>query len=278
MHLFYLFFILLIIATYQDIKKREVYEFINYLFLIMVTVYAGIISLQNIDFTLLYIAGLALVGFGAGALFYFSGLWGGGDATYLISIPPLLYFFQGKILNYLPFMPENQLLSALVLTFLYLLGSLTIGGLTAMLVVIYNYLRNIKSVPLENYQRYIILSLFLPIIFILLIPQIDTYFALPLLLLNFLLWLSFITKKVENFMFIKDKDINNIVLGDWIVQDIYVENQKIFSSENFRKGVDENQLAKLKELRRKNKLTNLRVKDGIPFFIGFLVSFIPFLF
>ena len=66
------------------------------------------------------------------------------------------------------------------------------------------------------------------------------------------------------------------MLGDWIVEDIFDSKRKIISKEDFRLGINENQMKIIKKLAKKNKnFKEVLVKDGIaflpPMFIGFLI-------
>jgi len=275
MFVFYIFFILLIIATYEDIKKREVYDFLNFLFLLIILVYSGVISLINQDLTFFYVLGLSIFGFLLGSLFYYSGLWGGGDSKFLISIPPLMYFYNNSLFLNSMLLPYNVFLKVFILTFIFLILSFLFGGILSVFVVLYNYFKNFKKIKLENYKRIIVLFLLILDVFFYVIFKVNQMFFL-LNCLTFLVWLSFIAKKVEKYIFTTKKPINKIVLGDWIAEDVVLKDgKKVYRKEDFRLGVDEKQLNKLKELYKKKKLKSLFVKDGIPFFIGFLLAF-PF--
>jgi hypothetical protein len=86
-------------------------------------------------------------------------------------------------------------------------------------------------------------------------------------------------KAIEKVAFIKKKKLNEIVLGDWIVQDIKIGNRIIYHKEDFKIGVDEFQLEKIKELdKTHSNLDKILVKDGIAFlpalYLGFLLLFL----
>jgi hypothetical protein len=85
-----------------------------------------------------------------------------------------------------------------------------------------------------------------------------------------------VAKKIEYTAFVKKKELSKITLGDWIVEDIYDREKLIFEVSDFKLGVDEKQLDKIKELSKNNSnLNKLLVKDGLaflpPLFIGFLI-------
>ena len=120
----------------------------------------------------------------------------------------------------------------------------------------------------------------MPIIFIALILYFLTLFIdLRFIYLGGLFLVYFllkIAKNVEKLIFIKKKPLEKVTLGDWIIQDIKVNDKLIFGKEDFKLGVNEVQLDKIKTLAKKHhKLNQLYVKDGIaflpPLFIGFIL-------
>ena len=85
------FFILLItliyfcIASFEDFKKKEVYNYLNYSYVFIVIAFALVMSIINQDsiFLVQVVVGIIL-GFFLGTLIFNLGIWGGGDGKFLI--------------------------------------------------------------------------------------------------------------------------------------------------------------------------------------------------
>ena len=184
--------------------------------------------------------------------------------TYLIKIVTL----NQTNLNILSFM------------FKYLFYSFIAGGVIAVFVVLYYFIKNINKIKkpfflVSKKQKIItISSLLLSIIFIVITKNI---YILPLILLILIFIKMAIA--IEVVAFVSDKKLSDVVLGDWVVQDVKDNNGKIiYHVSDFKIGIDEFQLAKIKELSKHNdKLKELRIKDGIAFlpalFAGFIIMY-----
>jgi len=85
--LFFLFLAGIIVASIQDLKKREVDNWVNYFLLISGCIFVLFKSILNFDFYLL-LAGLICfaVCFALGNLFYYGRVFAGGDAKLLIAM------------------------------------------------------------------------------------------------------------------------------------------------------------------------------------------------
>ncbi len=156
----------------------------------------------------------------------------------------------------------------------FLLLSFLVGGILTIGIIFYIYIKNFKKTTLGISKRMkIILILFMFISIILTIIDIRFYLLFFLVVIYFLFKIG---KKAESIAFIKDKKIKDLVPGDWIVEEIEINNKIIFSVNDFKLGVNELQLEKLKKISQKHKeFTSVLVKDGIaflpPLFIGFLI-------
>ena len=143
-----------------------------------------------------------------------------------------------------------------------------------MILIFYFYIRNYhKCGVIFSKTQKIILYSFSIITILLSAIFIKLVF---LIFLPFLYALLKIAKKVEKHMFVNKKELTKIVPGDWIVEDIETNGKKIYTIENFKLGVSEEQIKRLKELAKKHEnLNSIYVKDGIaflpPLFIGFLL-------
>ncbi|MCA9459817.1 MAG: prepilin peptidase, partial [Nanoarchaeota archaeon] len=90
-----LFLIILsfILASIEDIKKREVYDYLNYTltFFILVLGLFHSFATNSID-PIKYVSFGILIGFILGSFLYYIGIWGGGDAKFLIGFSAASYY------------------------------------------------------------------------------------------------------------------------------------------------------------------------------------------
>ena len=444
---FFLVFLVFLLACYEDIKKKEIYDYLNFTFIVFILTIATLDSLINNTIDPLKYAGFGLLlGFSLGSLLYYLGVWGGGDAKFLIGFSAASFYILPFVQSHIPPAVSNYLLTNFstifqsITTFaqdyivlinlgalfyilyfitkkqeeqiiknaLYLLtliGIFTFGlmstqspiylliiGMIAFLLIFFaneylfysvfitykknthklkqkdilnedisqtitqektkygmskkilDQIQNLKNKPVEvrkplpfslivtiNFIFYIfaILSidetnlemLFFLIKFLFISFMVGGAIAIIMMVFYFvknfnttktlysqtekiaffIIMLFFIigfftdflitylallglvyffvksAKLLEKLMFVKKRSLKDIVLGDWIMQDIKVGNKIYFTKEDFKLGVNEHQLKKIKELAKNNpQLEQLYIKDGIaflpPLFIGFIIA------
>jgi len=278
-----LYFFILTLATYEDIKKREVYDFLNFFLIISVLIYSILLSFITEDYKIiLYVSILMMISFIFSLLLYSTGMWGFGDVKFMISLGGLIYFYKGFLISYLLHifsiigLPQNQILLYTVLLLIFLTLSFIASGLISIIVILYLYFQNLSKIKYRNFEKLILaLGIILTGIFDLFFTKnLNTSLIVIINLLIVFIWLSIITKKIENIAFTRKKSINKIVPGDWIVEDIKIDEKTIFPKEKFRLGISEDDLKKLQKLYLKHKINKVLVKDGMPFFLGFFISFI----
>jgi len=169
----------------------------------------------------------------------------------------------------------NLQIFSFILQFLFY--SFIAGGIISILIIFYNYFKYYNSYgiifnKIEKIFIYGVITLILFISFI----EIRVFLFLVLIFLYSLIKIS---KVVEKKIFVEKKDIEKIVPGDWIVQDIIINEKIIYSIDNFKLGVNEDQIKKLRDLSKDYpNLNKIYVKDGLaflpPLFIGFLILLI----
>lgn len=255
--------IFLLIATYTDIKKREVPDWLNYALIFSALGLRFIFSFEKGWF--FFLSGLAgfLVCLGLAYLFYFANWWGGGDSKLLMGMGALI----GINLNF----------KALDFGLLWFFGGLlffgVILGIIWSLVLAFkkwpeftlNFKNLINSLKFWHYfslslsSAFLILSFFQPYLLSL------TFFPI------FIFYLLCFVKAVEDACFIKTIGIEKLVEGDWLAQDIFIKGKKIFSK---TKVLEKDDLWQLRSLKMENKLNNVLIKEGLPFVPSFLLSYI----
>ncbi|MCB9370361.1 prepilin peptidase [Candidatus Woesearchaeota archaeon] len=102
------------LASIEDIRKREVYDYLNFALCFFILIIACLDSLQSKSIVPIKYVGFGLLmGFALGALLYYIGVWGGGDAKFLIG-------FSASIFYLLPLLKTFGLSSSLSFLFSFL--------------------------------------------------------------------------------------------------------------------------------------------------------------
>ena len=182
-------------------------------------------------------------------------------------------------LNYIVYMIkivtlDDVNLKILAFMFKFLFYSFLVGGVIAILFLLYFFIKNYKKVNIRfsEIEKYGLSSVSLVII---LIGIFDARFFWFLGFVFVVLFLK-IARSIESMILVSKKNVNDVVFGDWVVQDIVVDGKIIYSKEDFKLGIEEKQLEKIRKLAKKHKeLGSIYVKDGLaflpPLFIGFII-------
>lgn len=261
-------------ATYSDLRTREVPDWLNYGMIAAGVGLRLIWAASAWDAMILVegVLGLALF-FLVASLMYYGGQWGGGDAKMLMGLGCLmgLGIPRAWTLNEMPDLAVFWLL-------LLLAGALY--GLAASVTLSIRNFRALRRsfMPLFAKNRTRLLALLLLTLAAAggrsLSP--DPFLRLGLLALSgvaaftALLWIY--VKAVEEVCMVKDYPIARLTEGDWIAEDVVVAGKRICGPKDL--GVSREQIATLKELAAKKRISTVRVKEGIPFLPPFLIAFV----
>lgn len=256
--------VVLILASIQDLKTREVADILSwglvalgFLFAIVKTTinwnYEPILS-SVIGFTFMFIIGSA---------FYYTGQWGGGDAKIGMGLGSLIGLYFG---NYF-----------LIMFVVLMLFAGSIYGLIYSLALAFMNYKQFKKKFLELIRRekihrnrsiiiytgivLLVISIFAPIMW-----------KMALILLVAVSYITFylyvFVKAVESSLLIKKYYVNKLTEGDWVNEEIKIGKKTICSPKDL--GVTLEQIALLK----KHKIKSVMVKEGIPFIPSFLIAYI----
>ncbi|MEK6901820.1 MAG: A24 family peptidase [Nanoarchaeota archaeon] len=249
--------IVLTIATYTDLKTREVPDWLNYGFLFAVFGIRAIFSLENGWSVLLAgILGFALC-FILACLFYYTKQWGGGDSKLLMGMGAALG------ISY-PLTNESFTLLWFFLAVLFI-GSF--WGLIWMIFKAYPQRKACKNLALKYCAGHKTLHFSLALLTVLFIIPI-VYFPLlwPLLLFPLGLFYLFVfITSVEKTSFIHAIPLSKATEGDWLVEDVHHLGKCILTA----KTLEKEDLIKLKHL----AISTIVIKEGVPFTPSFLASY-----
>ncbi len=267
----------LIIASYTDIKRREVPDTISYGFIFLAL---ALRSLFAIDLGWQFLVS-GLVGFIAcliiASVLYFSGQWGGADAKLLLGMGLVLGTDFLFVTN-----GDNNLVWGLALFFVILLLASAIYGMVWMLVLALIKRKKFWELFKEKIKQHKmehILSLGLTILFIgLSFWQVLFLIIAIIPVLGFYLFVF--VASVEESCFVQMRKIPLLVEGDWMADDVYVMKEELGRKELVieKKVIDRNDLIKLRELFTNGELNEIKIKEGLPLVPGFLLAYIVLIF
>ncbi|MCD6576180.1 MAG: prepilin peptidase [Nanoarchaeota archaeon] len=246
--------IMLTIASINDIKTREVPDFLSYFFIAIAIAIRIIWYIFSKDVSVLLwvpISFAALAGFAY--MMYKTGQWGGGDVKIMAGIGILMCSFPGERI---PFFAN------------FLLNTLFVGAFYGIAGIAILALKSHKKLKFNIYQKLsLIVSMGLIIaMFYTLPPAVAFLGAIVVISLTSLLFI----KKIENKLMERYVPIDKLTEGDWLVNDIKLNGKVYVKKRNI--GLTISDIKKLKKA--KSKIKKVKIKIGIPFVPSFLISLI----
>ncbi|MEA3248572.1 MAG: prepilin peptidase [Nanoarchaeota archaeon] len=257
--LFWLFFIGIIIACLQDLKRREVDNWLN-LFLIMASFsFIFFKAIFEKDSTIVFQAGLALVIlFAIMNLFYYGRIFAGGDAKLLFAMTA---FFIG-----------TRFMDTLVNIGVFLLFLMVAGSMYGLTYSVVLYVKNFKKVNKKIrtgfsalWIRYLILAGTVLLVF----SYVNWIFLFLAIFVLVLPILYVFAKGLEDVAMTRTISGENLREGDWLAKDIKI-GRKVIKANWEGLSLDD-----IKLLKRKSKVM---IKEGLPFVPAFLIAFILYVF
>ena len=262
--LFWLFFIGIIIASLQDLKRREVDNWLNLFLLVVSFIFIFYKVIFERDVTIIFQAGFALViMFAFMNLFYHGRIFAGGDAKLLVA---MTVFFVG--------VRFDITLINIGIFLLFLMFSGSIYGLAYSFVL---YVKDYKKINKEIDRivrgfgiRYLRVGVVAFCVAIALAVFFDWLAFLFLSVFMFLLPVLYIfAKALENISMVRNISGKDLREGDWLVNDIKIKGEVIKSN------WDGLSLEEIELLKNKKKV---KIKEGLPFVPAFLIAFLMYVF
>ncbi|MGC8940667.1 MAG: A24 family peptidase [Candidatus Nanoarchaeia archaeon] len=244
--------ILTAIATISDLKTKLIPDWSSYALLAIGLLGNAAVSInQTSPWPFVKALLGAAIFFGAGYFLYRIGAWGGGDVKLVSGL--------GAVLG------PAEPIAIWPALFSFWLNALIFGaifGIAGMVLLLWRNRKAIVSKIQKNKKIKIILafgtfSLIILSIFSMLISQI-----LFILFVAFLIFSVFMFKIFEEECFFKKLKPSQLVEGDWIVDEIVLDN---FVYKPKKIGVEAQDIRALIELEKAGKLKEVKVKDGIPY-------------
>ncbi len=257
-------FVGLVIATYRDIRIREVPDTLTYGLMTTGSLGGVIISVIQLN---VWIFVEHLLGFLAGALLgvimFYGRQWGGGDAKLMMGL--------GAILG----LSWTNLQVPMFIVLLIFSGAIYGIIYTIVLSVVHRkkfkkqFFIQLREEKFHRVRKYLVFTGIIVIIGIVFAPM-DMKITLGAILLSaYILVYSWVfLKTIEKTALVKKYPVSKLTEGDWIIQTIKRGRKVIVNEKNT--GVTKKQIAELK----KHNVKAVTVKEGIPFVPGFLIAFI----
>jgi len=259
--LFLLALIWIIFASVQDIKKKEVANWLNYSLLAVALAYRGFYSLIEWDywFFVYGIIGAAAFAILANALYY-SKIFGGGDARLLIGLGAIL--------------PFESLMDIVGEGIMFLFLLFLIGAVYSIIFSFFVLARNFDKFKIGFHKNRKMLAILyaLAIIVIIFIKFVMIYngafyFLVILLLILPLLYVYLLALDKCMIQFVKP---NRLQEGDWLNEEVKLARGKVI-----KKSVHGLSIEDIKLLKKARK--SVWIKEGVVFIPVFLISFIIYL-
>jgi len=249
-----------IFAVVQDLKTREIANWLNFSLIVFVLAYRAMYAAfsSNAQFFYVGLVGVILSVVLA-YLFYYGRIFAGGDAKLLMGL--------GGALPYATFQSMFVYLGIFVFT-LFLFGAIWTVLYSAFLIP------KRKDKFFKAFEKSFIQYKFLLIgttaiviilVFIFMISgfTIASWFTLIFLILPFLFMY---VKAVEDAIMIKKKKAKDLAVGDWLVSDVRLKGKVIKKTVH---GLTPKDISMLKKARKA-----VYIKDGVPFTPAFLFAYL----
>ncbi len=263
---------ILLIASFIDFRSREVPDTLSYGLIFIGSAFSIAVSILSWDYhPLLYSLAGFIIFAAFGFLAYYTGQWGGGDAKLLMGLGILLGF------------PLNFQLDGFFISFF--INLLFAGAVYGLLWIVYLIFANFKKFKEESSKfmakRSMIIIRRVTLFFSfgllaasLIISDIEfkIFFALLALFSFMSYFIGAYGKIVEKCCMIKTIPIEKLTEGDWIVHDIKIGGKKVCSAKDL--GISKKQINILLNYKRKGKIKEIMIKEGIPFVPSFLLAYL----
>lgn len=251
----------IIFATIQDLKSREVANWLNFSLIIFALGFRFFYCLfsQTQGFSFFYqgLIGLGIF-FVLGNLLYYGRMFAGGDAKLIIALGAILPFSESFLVN-------------LKIFVLFFFMFLFVGAFYGLLLGIILVSKNFKQFKKEFYKklkknkRIIYFTMFLGLVLMAFVFIEILLFFLGILIF-ILPYFYLYAKAIDEVCMVKKIKINQLREGDWLYKNLKVGKKLIKTNWD---GLTKQEI---KEIKKKYK--EVKIKQGIPFTPVFLISFL----
>jgi Flp pilus assembly protein protease CpaA len=255
--------IYIIFAVMQDVKTKEIANWITFSLIIFALGFRFFYSLFQGDGFVFFYNGLIGLGifFVIGNLLYYGKVFAGGDAKLMISLGAILPYSTNILSNFQGFF--NFILIFLLAGFLYIFASSTVFCV-----------RNFKSFKkeflkqLKKNKRFMIIALLISLFFLIL-GFVEVLSFILGILVFFTSYLYIYSKAIDESCMVKKIKTKDLREGDWLYSGLKI-GKKVINAK--WEGLSKKDI---KEISKKYK--EVKIRQGIAFSPVFLISFIAFI-
>jgi Flp pilus assembly protein protease CpaA len=259
--LFVLGLVWIVFASIQDIRTREVANWISFSLIILALAFRFFYSLFNSDFSFFYQGLIGLVIFFVlGNLLYYSRVFAGGDTKLMIALGAVL----GFSFNFM-----NNLKLYGIFLFLFLFSGALYGTVMAVVLASRNF-KEFKKYFLVIFRKSkkLVYSLMGLGIFIALFVFFDFSFLILGVIIFLFPYVYLYAKAVDNSCMVKKTSVRNLTEGDWLYESVKVGKKTIAVK---WEGLSKEEI---KEIKKHYKF--VKIKQGIAFVPVFLIAYLVF--
>ncbi|MCW8965130.1 MAG: A24 family peptidase, partial [Candidatus Pacearchaeota archaeon] len=202
-------------ATIQDLREREVSNWLNFSLIIFALSVRFFYSLFNENFSFFYqgVIGLGIF-FVLGNLFYYSRIFAGGDAKLMIALGTVIPFEMVFFANVKIFV---------VFLFLFFLVGAIYGIIISLFLSFSNFKNFKKEVRKEffKHKRLVFILFCFGLVFVL-FGFFDNLFFFFGILIFVLPYLYLYARAIDNVCMVKSVDVKKLREGDWLCKDVRI--------------------------------------------------------
>lgn len=249
----------IIFATIQDLREREVANWLNFSLIIFALGFRFFYSLFLGNFNFFY---QGLIGLGIffilGNVFYYGRIFAGGDAKLMIALGAVLPF------HYTLF--DNVEIFAVFLFLFFFVGAFY-GLFVSSFLALTNFKKFKKELKKQFKKRKHFVLIFLAIgLGIFGFGFFEELFFVLGAFVFFIPYLYLYAKAIDKVCMIKNIEVSKLSEGDWLYNDVRAGKDLIKASWD---GLSKEQIKKIK-----SKYKKIKIRQGIPFVPVFLISFV----
>ena len=250
----------IIFASVQDLRSREISNWLNFSLIIFALGFRFLYCLFSSESFGFFYQGLIGLGifFVLGNLLYYGRMFAGGDAKLMIALGTVLPFSESFLINVKIF---------ILFFFIFLL----IGAFYGLIISVTLSLRNFEELKKEFYRQlkknkkviYLVMILGLVLMAFWFIENLLLIFGVLVFILPYF---YFYAKAIDEVCMIKKVKTSKLREGDWLYKNLKVGKKLIKVSWD---GLNKEDIKLIKK-----RYKEIMIKEGIPFTPVFLISFL----
>lgn len=250
----------IIFAVVQDLRKREIANWLNFSFVIFALAFRFFFSLfteEGFNFFYQGIIGFAIF-FIVGNLLYYGRVFAGGDAKLMMALGAVLPMFSN--------FPSNLYFFLEFLLFFLVVGAIygVIFGVALAIKHRKNFIKEFsRQIKKSKNVFYLLVVLGTLLLFLSFVNSLFFYLAILFFISPYI---YFSAKAIDEACMVKDVDSKLLTEGDWLYFNIKIGKRIIEARWG---GLNKSEIDFLRKHKKK-----VKIREGIPFSPVFLISYV----